>query len=70
MSYAMDIFDPEQVVTAEANSRGSMTVSDCLVQCWFTCFCDTELQNEGIFLDPVYTGKAMVGVLCSDSFWG
>ena len=41
-----DIFDPEQVAALEANSKGSMQVSDCLVQCWFTNFCDTEGQTE------------------------
>ena len=44
----MDIFDPEQVVTAEANSTGSMIVSDSLVQCWFTSFNDTETQTEAL----------------------
>ncbi|MFC1930958.1 aldehyde ferredoxin oxidoreductase family protein [Chloroflexota bacterium] len=44
----MDAFNPEQVVAAEANSNGSMTISDCLVQCWFTGFNDTELQTEVI----------------------
>ncbi|MFC1903707.1 aldehyde ferredoxin oxidoreductase family protein [Chloroflexota bacterium] len=44
----MDSFNPEQVVAAEANSNGSMTISDCLVQCWFTGFNDTELQTEVI----------------------
>lgn len=44
----LDIFDPEQVVTAEANSKGSMTVCDCLVQCWFAGLCDTETQTEAL----------------------
>ena len=44
----MDIFDPERVVAAEVNSKGSMTISDCLVQCWFTNFNDTEDQTEAI----------------------
>jgi len=44
----MDIFNPEHVVQAEANSTGSMTISDCLVQCWFTSFNDTETQTEAI----------------------
>ena len=44
----MDVFDPEQVVAAEVNSKGSMTISDCLVQCWFTSFNDTEGQTEAI----------------------
>jgi aldehyde:ferredoxin oxidoreductase len=44
----MDIFDPDHVVQAEANSMGSMTISDCLVQCWFTGFNDTETQTEAI----------------------
>ena len=44
----MDIFDPEQIVTAEANSTGSMIVSDSLVQCWFTSFNDTETQTEAL----------------------
>jgi len=44
----MDIFNPEHIVAAEANSKGSMTVSDCLVQCWFTSFNDTETQTEAI----------------------
>ena len=44
----MDVFDPEQVVAAEVNSKGSMTISDCLVQCWFTSFNDTEDQTEAI----------------------
>lgn len=44
----MDVFDPDQVVTAEANSMGSMTISDCLVQCWFTGFNDTETQTEAL----------------------
>lgn len=43
-----DIFDPEQVVAAEANSKGSMMVNDCLVQCWFTNFCDTQAQTEAV----------------------
>ena len=44
----MDVFDPEQIVAAEVNSKGSMTISDCLVQCWFTSFNDTEDQTEAI----------------------
>lgn len=43
-----DIFNPEQVVAAEANSKGSMTVCDCLVQCWFAGLCDTETQTEAV----------------------
>jgi aldehyde:ferredoxin oxidoreductase len=42
----MDVFDPDQVVQAEANSTGSMEISDSLVQCWFCSFNDTELQTE------------------------
>lgn len=48
MPNPMDVFDPDQVVAAEANSTGSMTVSDCLVQCWFTSFNDTETQTEAL----------------------
>jgi aldehyde:ferredoxin oxidoreductase len=48
MPNPMDVFNPEQVVQAEANSTGSMTVSDCLVQCWFCSFNDTETQTESI----------------------
>jgi aldehyde:ferredoxin oxidoreductase len=48
MPNPMDVFNPEHVVQAEANSTGSMTISDCLVQCWFTCFNDTETQTEAI----------------------
>jgi aldehyde:ferredoxin oxidoreductase len=44
MPNPMDVFDPDQVVQAEANSTGSMTVSDCLVQCWFASFNDTATQ--------------------------
>ncbi|MFQ5997467.1 MAG: aldehyde ferredoxin oxidoreductase family protein [Dehalococcoidales bacterium] len=44
----MDVFDPDQVVQAEANSTGSLEVTDSLVQCWFTCFNDTELQTEAL----------------------
>ena len=48
MPNPMDVFNPEQVVQAEANSTGSMTVSDCLVQCWFCSFNDTKTQTESI----------------------
>ncbi len=48
MPNPMDVFNPDHVVQAEANSTGSMTVCDCLVQCWFTSFCDTETQTEAI----------------------
>jgi aldehyde:ferredoxin oxidoreductase len=48
MPNPMDVFSPEHVVQAEANSTGSMTVSDCLVQCWFTSFNDTERQTQAI----------------------
>ncbi len=48
MPEPMDVFDPDHNVAAEANSMGSMTISDCLVQCWFTCFNDTELQIEAL----------------------
>ncbi len=48
MPNPMDVFNPEHVVQAEANSTGSMTISDCLVQCWFTSFNDTETQVEAI----------------------
>ncbi|MEE9399220.1 MAG: aldehyde ferredoxin oxidoreductase C-terminal domain-containing protein [Dehalococcoidales bacterium] len=48
MPNPMDVFDPEQIVAAEANSMGSMTISDCLVQCWFTSFNDTEAQLEAL----------------------
>lgn len=48
MPQPFDIFNWEHVATAEANSTGSMTVSDCLVQCWFTAFNDTPLQTEAI----------------------
>lgn len=48
MPNPMDIFNPEQVATAEANSMGSMTISDCLVQCWFCSFNDTETQLEAL----------------------
>jgi len=48
MPEPMDNFDPEHNAAAEANSMGSMTVSDCLVQCWFTSFNDTELQTEAL----------------------
>jgi len=48
MPEPFDVFDPDQVVQAEANSKGSMTVCDCLVQCWFTSFCDTETQTEAL----------------------
>jgi aldehyde:ferredoxin oxidoreductase len=48
MPNPMDVFDPDQVVQAEANSTGSMTVSDCLVQCWFASFNDTATQTEAL----------------------
>jgi aldehyde:ferredoxin oxidoreductase len=48
MPNPMDIFNPDHVVQAEANSTGSMTVSDCLVQCWFCSFNDTETQTEAL----------------------
>lgn len=48
MPKPMDIFDPDHVIAAEANSTGSMTISDCLVQCWFTGFNDTETQTKAI----------------------
>jgi aldehyde:ferredoxin oxidoreductase len=48
MPNPMDVFSPDHVVQAEANSTGSMTISDCLVQCWFTGFNDTETQAEAI----------------------
>ena len=48
MPNPMDVYDPEQVVAAEVNSMGSMTVSDCLVQCWFTGFNDTATQTEAL----------------------
>ncbi len=48
MPNPMDVFSPDHVVQAEANSTGSMTISDCLVQCWFTSFNDTETQVEAI----------------------
>jgi aldehyde:ferredoxin oxidoreductase len=48
MPNPMDVFDPEQIVAAEVNSIGSMTISDCLVQCWFTSFNDTETQTEAL----------------------
>ncbi len=48
MPQPMDIFDPDHVAAAEANSTGSMTISDCLVQCWFTGYNDTETQTEAI----------------------
>ena len=48
MPNPMDVFSPEHTVQAEANSTGSMTVSDCLVQCWFCSFNDTETQTEAI----------------------
>ena len=48
MPEPMDVFNPDQTVAAEANSMGSMTISDCLVQCWFTSFCDTETQTEAL----------------------
>jgi len=48
MPNPMDIFNPDHVAQAEANSTGSMTISDCLVQCWFTSFNDTETQVEAI----------------------
>jgi len=44
----MDVFDPDQIVQAEANSTGSLEVTDSLVQCWFTCFNDTETQTEAL----------------------
>lgn len=48
MPAPFDVFNWEHVVQAEANSTGSMTVSDCLVQCWFTGFNDTKVQTEAI----------------------
>jgi len=48
MPKPMDPFNWEQVAQAEANSTGSMTISDCMVQCWFTSFNDTKLQLEAI----------------------
>jgi aldehyde:ferredoxin oxidoreductase len=48
MPNPMDVFDPDQVVTAEANSTGSLEISDSLVQCWFCSFNDTEAQTEAI----------------------
>jgi len=48
MPNPMDVFSPEHTAQAEANSTGSMTVSDCLVQCWFCSFNDTETQTEAI----------------------
>ena len=48
MPNPMDIFNPDHVVQAEVNSTGSMTVSDCLVQCWFCSFNDTETQTEAL----------------------
>ncbi|MGB2813572.1 MAG: aldehyde ferredoxin oxidoreductase C-terminal domain-containing protein [Dehalococcoidales bacterium] len=48
MPNPMDVFNPDHVVQAEANSTGSMTVSDCLVQCWFCSFNDTATQTESI----------------------
>ncbi len=48
MPNPMDVFNPDHIVQAEANSTGSMTVSDCLVQCWFCSFNDTEMQTEAI----------------------
>jgi len=48
MPEPMDVFDPDHNAAAEANSMGSMTISDCLVQCWFNCFNDTELQIEAL----------------------
>lgn len=48
MPNPMDVFNPDHTVQAEANSTGSMTVSDCLVQCWFCSFNDTETQTESI----------------------
>ena len=48
MPNPMDVFNPDHVVQAEANSTGSMTISDCLVQCWFCSFNDTETQTESI----------------------
>ncbi len=48
MPNPMDVFNPDHIVQAEANSTGSMTVSDCLVQCWFCSFNDTETQTESI----------------------
>jgi len=48
MPAPFDIFNPDQVALAEANSTGSMTISDCLVQCWFCAFNDTKLQTEAI----------------------
>jgi len=44
----MDVFDPDQIVQAEVNSTGSLEVTDSLVQCWFTCFNDTELEIEAL----------------------
>ena len=48
MPNPMDVFNPDHVVQAEANSTGSMTVSDCLVQCWFCSFNDTATQTGAI----------------------
>ena len=41
-------YDPEWVATAVANSKGSMQVSDCLVQCWFQSLNDTQAQTEAL----------------------
>lgn len=48
MPNPMDVFSPDHTAQAEANSTGSMTISDCLVQCWFTSFNDTETQVQAI----------------------
>ena len=48
MPNPMDVFSPDHTAQAEANSTGSMTVSDCLVQCWFCSFNDTATQTEAI----------------------
>jgi len=48
MPNPMDVFNPDHVVQAEANSTGSMTISDCLVQCWFCSFNDTATQTGAI----------------------
>ena len=41
-------FDPDWVATAEANSKGSLQVSDCLVHCWFQGLSDTETQTKAL----------------------
>jgi len=48
MPQPFDPYNPEHVATAEANSKGSMQVSDCLVTCWFQSLNDTDAQTKAL----------------------